>query len=196
MPITFQCTCGRKLRTADENVGRSATCPDCRNKFIVPAASVAAAAPAAPPPVLPPPLPDDEPPPASADAPDNIQSEEVKPVPRRSAPSSPYGWDSRYDPGDADDDRRRGRDRDGDYPRGRRPYYDRGDIRDRIVRRPPPPAPNFWTDGGVLKGLGLMGLGALITVGGLAVGWLVFPGPILFVYGIICLVRGIGSGKM
>jgi hypothetical protein len=195
MPITFQCTCGRKFRTPDENAGRTATCPDCRNKLIVPAASVPAAAPAAPPAVLPPPLPDEDPA-AVADGAYNVQSEEVKPVARRSAPSSPYGWDRRYDPGEADDDRRRGRDRDGDYPRGRRTYYDRDDIRDRIIRRAPSPASNPWTDGGVLKGLGLMGLGALITVGGLAVGWLVFPGPILFIYGLICLIRGIGSGKM
>ena len=191
MPITFECTCGRKFRTADENAGRSATCPDCRNKLVVPAQPAATGAPAA----LPPPLPDEEPG-APADNPYNAQSEEVVPAPRRSAPASPYGWDRRYDPGEPDDDSRRGRDRDDDYRRGRRPSYGRDDIRDRIIRRPPPPAPNFWTDGGVLKGLGLMGLGALITVGGLAVGWLVFPGPILFIYGIICLVRGIGSGKM
>jgi hypothetical protein len=37
--------------------------------------------------------------------------------------------------------------------------------------------------------------GIVITVGGLAVGWLIFPGPILFVAGIVCFIKGLANGK-
>jgi DNA-directed RNA polymerase subunit RPC12/RpoP len=178
MAILFQCQCGRKFKTGDEHAGRSATCPDCRTKLVVPAA---ATVPEAPQPILPPPIPDEDPSgPEHTDY--GVQSQEVVPVGRRSA-AAPYGRSGR-------DDRE---DRDDDYGR-RRLAYRRDDIRNRIIRRPTP-ASNGWTDGGVLKGLGLMVLGAVITVGGLAVGWLVFPGPILFIAGIICLVKGIAQGK-
>ena len=81
MPITFECACGRKFRTADGNAGRSATCPDCRNKMIVPASALVAA------PALPPPLPVEDAP-APRNAPYNIQSEEVVPVPAPRRPSA------------------------------------------------------------------------------------------------------------
>src|SRR5439155_123979 len=78
--------------TADENAGRTATCPDCRTKLIVPAGE---AVPAAPPQVLPPPVPDEEP--AAAPDPYGVQSEEVTPVPRRPA-DAPYRRPRRDDP--------------------------------------------------------------------------------------------------
>jgi hypothetical protein len=185
MAISFQCQCGRKFRTGDEHAGRSATCPDCRVQLVVPAATGPEAAPQS---ILPPPIPDENP-----SAPDQseygMQSEEVAPIRRRSSAPAPYERPGRDDRNDLDDRN----DRDDDYNR-RRPYYRRDDIRDRIIRRPQS-SQNLWTEGGVLKGLGLMALGAVITVGGLAVGWLIFPGPILFIAGVICLVKGIGQGK-
>ena len=48
----------------------------------------------------------------------------------------------------------------------------------------------------MLAGLGMMGLGVLITVLGLAVGFLVFIGPWLFIVGVVALVKGIAAGKM
>ncbi len=180
MPITFECPCGRKFRTGDENAGRTATCPDCRNKLIVPAAAVAVPSAAAP--VLPPPLPAEQPA-RPAGAPFDFQSEEVVPVPRRDD-RPPYGQPRRDDPYGRYDD---------DY---RRPYYGRDDdIRSRIVKRPPPRSNNM-TDGGVLAGLGMMLLGVVITVVGLAVGFLVYVGPWFFIVGIVALVKGIGRGKV
>jgi hypothetical protein len=50
--------------------------------------------------------------------------------------------------------------------------------------------------GPAAAGLGMMGLGVLITVLGLAVGFLVFIGPWLFIVGVVALVKGIAAGKM
>ncbi len=177
MPITFSCPCGKKLRTSDENAGRSATCPDCRNKLIVPAADFPA--PRAPAPTLPPPIPQDD----QRDIPFAGLSEEVVPVPRRPAAPPSYDRPRRDDPYRRDDGR------------GRRPYYDRDDVADRIVRRRPPPQRGGMTNAGILAGLGMMVLGVVITVAGLAVGFLVYVGPWLFIVGIVALVKGIAQGR-
>jgi hypothetical protein len=184
MPITFQCQCGRKFRTSDENAGRSATCPDCRARFVVPAASaVPAAAPAAAPPrapvkeaPAPPPLPAAYP----------AESEEVTPVARRpAAPSSPYGWSELDDPGDPEEPRRR----------RRRPERD-DDIRNRIVRRPASPSSSF-AGAGVLAGIGMMAVAVIWFFGcGLMFDvWFIYP-PFLFIAGLVCLIRGVAAAKM
>jgi hypothetical protein len=177
MPITFQCQCGRKFRTADENAGRSATCPDCRTKLVVPAAAVEAV-PSAPPAVLPPPLPEEAP-----DA-ERIQSEEVVPVPRRPADAAPYGRPRRDEPYDRRDD----------YPR-RRPDYRRDDIRDRIIRRPPPSSSSGMTGVGIFGGIAMM-IGAVVWfVGGMALGiFFIYP-PILFIIGLIAFIKGLSSRR-
>lgn len=169
MPISFQCNCGRTFRTADENAGRNAKCPSCGVQLLVPAAD-------GPRPFLDaaPPAPEEESP--SRGFGYNLQSEEVMPVsPRPSAPAAGG---------------RAGRDDDRPRPAPRR--YDDAD---RFIKRTPTPS-RGWTDGGVLAGLGMMVLGVVITVGGLAIGWIIFPGPILFVAGIVALIKGISSGKM
>jgi hypothetical protein len=170
MPISFQCGCGRTIRTAEENAGRSASCPACGVQLLVPATDgprpVRDPAPSAP----------EEEPAAPRSYGYNLQSEEVVPVSPR--PRAPV-------PGrrsDGDDDRRR-------------PAPRRYDDADRFIKRTPTPS-RGWTDGGVLVGLGMMVGGVVVTVGGLALGWIIFPGPILFVAGIICLIKGISSGKM
>ena len=168
MPITFDCPCGRKFRTSDENAGRAATCPQCRSQLIVPAASVAAPGP--------PPLP----PAAPADAPYSVQSEEVVPTPRRPAERSPYGPPRRPDPYG----------RDADY---RRPYDDRDDAIRRVVRRPQPVRRGGMTNAGVLGGIAMM-VGAVIWFFvGLALNFIFFYPPILFVIGLIAFIKGLAS---
>ena len=183
MPITFECSCGRKFRTADENAGRSATCPDCRARLVVPAAALAA--PPVRSPVLPPPVPVDELP-ARAGAAFDSQSEEVVPVPRRPADPPPYGRPRRDDPYNRDDD----------YGR-RRPTYSRDDDIDRIVKRPPPARSGGPTNAGALAGMAMMagavvwffGAGLLFDV------WFFYP-PILFVIGLITFFKGLASGRV
>jgi hypothetical protein len=51
------------------------------------------------------------------------------------------------------------------------------------------------TNAGILAGLGMMVLGVVITVAGLAVGFLVYVGPWLFIVGIVALVKGIAQGR-
>jgi hypothetical protein len=89
------------------------------------------------------------------------------------------------------------RDRRGAYDdRGARdPYDDR--IADRIRRRSPPPAAaNGWTDKGVMAGLGMIAGGVVITIVGLYVGFIVYIGPILFIAGIVAVIKGAASGKV
>ena len=180
MPITFQCQCGRKFRTGDENAGRSATCPDCRTHFVVPAASAVPAAAPGPAPILPP-VPEEQPaaPPPAYPA----ESEEVTPVPRRTTPSSPYGWSNLDDPGEPD----------APAPR-RRPPYRRDDVRDRIVRRPPPSS-NFMGGAGALAGIAMM-IGAVVWfVAGLYFDIIFFYPPFLFIAGLVCFIRGLVAGR-
>jgi hypothetical protein len=180
MAILFQCQCGRKFKTGDEHAGRSATCPDCRTKLVVPAA---ATVPAAPQPILPPPIPDEDPSaPEHADY--GVQSQEVVPARRRSA-AAPYGRSDR-------DDRE---DRDDDYNR-KRPNYRRPDDRNPFVKRPVSQA-NGWTDKGVAAGL-LMMAGALVWFFGAGLMfdlWFWYP-PFLFIAGLVCLIKGLATGKV
>lgn len=44
MPISVACSCGVRLKTKDENAGRSLKCPKCGNPIRVPAASASATA--------------------------------------------------------------------------------------------------------------------------------------------------------
>ncbi len=165
MPITFECSCGRKFRTSDENAGRSATCPECRTRLVIPATAVAA-----PPAPTPPPLPVDEP----ADA-YPVPSEEVASVRRRPADAPPYG-----------------RPRD-DAPGRRRPYYGRDDITDRIVKRPPI-RQGGPTNAGALAGLAMM-VGAVVWfVVGLFLNIIFFYPPFLFIIGMIAFIKGLASG--
>lgn len=170
MPISFQCGCGRTIRTADENAGRNASCPACGVQLMVPAADGILPARGASPPAP------EEAPAAPRGFGYNLQSEEVVPVSPRPTAPVPGGRSGR------DDDRRR-------------PAPGRFDDADRFIKRTPTPS-RGWTDGGVLVGLGMMVGGVVVTVGGLALGWIIFPGPILFVAGIVCLIKGISSGKM
>jgi hypothetical protein len=82
------------------------------------------------------------------------------------------------------------------YYGGRRdPYDDR--IVDRIRRRsPPPPTAGGWTDKGVLAGLGMIAGGVVITIVGLYVGFIVYIGPILFIAGIISVIKGAANGRV
>ncbi|HVS35844.1 MAG TPA: hypothetical protein VMS17_09700 [Gemmataceae bacterium] len=173
MPITFECTCGRKFRTADENAGRNAVCPDCRNKLIVPASAVTTA------PLAPPPIPVNDPPPLPS-APYNHLPDAIPVGHRTDAP--PYGrpYRSPYD-------------RDGDYRR--RPPYGRDDITDRIVRRPPPVQRGGMTNAGIAGGI-LMMIGAVVWfVVGLQFDYVFFYPPILFVIGLIALIKALVSRR-
>jgi len=182
MPIAFDCTCGRKFQTAEENAGRSTQCPDCGANVVVPATANGA---------TPPPLPAEYV--AATSTPGAIQASQSRPVDRSYDRGGSPGQDQYarpYDRADAPYDNRY--DRSFDRP-GYDPYNDR--IADRIRRRPPPPAPSGWTDKGVLAGVGMMAGGVLITVVGLYLGWLVYLGPILFIAGIVSIVKGVANGR-
>ncbi len=166
MPITFDCSCGRKFRTSDENAGRSATCPDCRARLVIPAAALAE-------PTILPEIVEDE-----SAAPRNaypMQSEEAAPSPRRGRPL-------RDDPYDRDD-----------APSRRRPYYGRDDVIDRIVKRPPIRRGGM-TNAGALAGVAMM-VGAVIWfVVGLYLDIIFFYPPVLFIIGLIAFIKGLVSG--
>lgn len=182
MAISFQCQCGRKFRTGDEHAGRSATCPDCRVKLVVPAGAAAEAAPQQ---ILPPPIPDEDLP-ASDRSDYGVQSEEVAPIRRRSTAPAPYersGRDDRDDRNDQDDDYNR-----------KRPSYRRPD-RNPFVKRAKPQS-NGWTDKGVVAGLLMMG-GAVVWFFGAGLlfdFWFFYP-VFLFIAGMVCFIKGLATGR-
>ena len=162
MPISFDCACGRKIRTADENAGRSASCPACGVTVLVPGSDAGRPwrdAPAK-----------EEGAPAGNGFGYNLQSEEVVPTARPSAPPAPYD-----------------RPRSDDPRRSARPPLD-----DRFVKRTPTRS-GGRTDKGAVAGV-LMMVGAVVWfVVGMAVGIIFFYPPILFIIGLICFIKGLAN---
>lgn len=160
MPISFDCACGRKIRTADENAGRSASCPACGVTVLVPGSDAGRPWRDAP---------TDQNAAAGNGFGYNLQSEEVVPTARPSAPPVPYDRPGSDDP--------------------RRPA--RPPLDDRFVKRPP--TRSGRTDRGALAGV-LMMVGAVVWfVVGQAVGITFFYPPILFIIGLICFIKGLAN---
>lgn len=161
MPITIACGCGRSLKVRDELAGRKVRCPGCSDVLTVPAADSAAEAESAPLAVGPPPLP----------------------------PSRSATWD---EPRPSARSRRR---RDEDDDDEDEDDEDRERSRRRARMRAREQSSGGALSGGSVNGsiaIGLlMMLGAVIWFfGGLAAGYIFFYPPILFVLGIIAVVKG------
>ncbi len=163
MPISFECQCGRKIRTAEENAGRSASCPACGVTVLVPRSDAGQPLRNAP---------------AQEDAPAgngfgyNLQSEEVVPTARR--PDAPASYD---------------RPRSDDNPPNRpaRPRYDA----DRFAKRPP--IRTGRTDKGAIAGVLMMVGAVVWFVVGWALGIIFFYPPILFIIGLVCFIKGLAN---
>jgi hypothetical protein len=168
MPITFSCACGQTLEMADEYAGKQARCPSCQAVVTVPSA------------VPPPPLPPAAPPKArlaEADPTDDDHAAgaaSLNPLDRQNPPSRR---------------RRRGEDEDAldeDYrPRRRRMYDD---------DEPRQPAHKLWNSrvtGGIVSAvIGLVWGGIVVAMGRIPI-----VAPILFVLGVVNIIRGLVSGR-
>ena len=197
MPITFSCECGKTLRVKDDLAGRRVRCPDCQEILTVPdeasggiqSPSAARERAAAPPP----------PPPRRRAEPDD--DELPLPGSRARLQADDGDMRRRYDPEEDDDRprRRRRAEEDDDPPE------DRPRSRRRLAEEdedPPEDRPRkrrrSSSSGGGGPNWGAVGIGALMMIG--AVVWFVlgrmagftflYP-PILFILGIIALVRGL-----
>ena len=167
MPIRFSCECGRTLQVADNLGGALVRCPECSRTLTAPDAALAVRVGVKPPPLPPQPVEDDP-----------VDLEE---------------WDEK-----AERKRRLNPFKDNAPPR--RSYYDRRrdddsaapEVDERDLRLPPPPPKELGgASGSVIAGIFMM-LGAIVwfVLGLFADRIFIYP-VILFVSGLIALVRGL-----
>ncbi|MFO0864731.1 MAG: hypothetical protein U0744_08785 [Gemmataceae bacterium] len=168
MPIRFTCQCGRVLQVADHFGGALVRCPECKRTLTAPDAVVAIQSGAKPPPLPPQPVDDDEP----------VELEEYDPAAERKRRLNPFKDDTPP----------------------RRSYYDRRrdddsrvpEVDERDLRLPPPkPKELGGSSGSVIGGI-LMMVGALVwfVLGLFADRIFIYP-VILFIAGIVALVKGL-----
>ncbi len=174
MPIELSCDCGRALRLKDNLAGKKIRCPDCQSVLSVPAQS------------------DDSHDPGFEVLPDNEGHEDSSP--RRSRRSAirtepPEVLPARRRDEEDEPPPPRRRDDDDEPPRPRRPKRSR-----EIKRRSP--AVSFeqgWfgsVNAGVIGGILMMVIAVVWFIAGLMGGYIFFYPPILFVVGIIAIVKG------
>ncbi len=168
MPIIVTCDCGAKLRAQDEHAGKKTRCPRCGALLVIPADGGDR-----PPDVEPV---EEEPPrrgvvaPPPAPRPSRASygvSQEDEPAPRRRPARDPLNFD------DEDDDK----------PRRPRPRP-----------RPRPTGGDGWgINAGVGGGILMMVIAIIWFVVGLMFDWVFFYPPILFIIGLIALIKGLAS---
>lgn len=168
MPITFACSCGKTLRVKDDLAGRWVRCPACKETAIVPETAMA------PKPAFE--VVEDEPAPpprkrVTAEAAAIRLDDEEPPRRPRSRP------DQEYDGPRKAKKRKRSRSKD-EQPRGGHFAMERGVV-----------------NGGVLGGLAAM-IGAVVWfVVGLMNDILFYYPPILFILGMVAVVKGMVGGN-
>ncbi|MDB5313094.1 MAG: hypothetical protein JWO38_7296 [Gemmataceae bacterium] len=195
MPISFECSCGKTLQVKDEFAGRRVRCPACSGVAAVPAADPGFEVVDEPSPVPAP----SKPAPVRAKPVERPDDEEDKPRSRK--------------PRDEDDDRPRTRRRDedddeddDDRPRTRRRNEDDDEDdapRKKKSRRKPKPEekPSHFglekrvLNGGVAGGLLAMVIAVVWFVVGLMADRIFFYPPILFVVGLIAMIKGAVGGN-
>jgi hypothetical protein len=170
MSIPETCACGKQLQAPDEYAGKRVKCPACGSAFAVP-------------------LPEPEPAGEEPEAPPDDEHFAEQPRSRDREESNPFAFD------DDERDRERGRDRDRDRDRGRDRDWDRGRDLDVRRERPKPVAQGGITNAGVGGGLLAMGGAALwFCVGLFAFDRFFFYPPILFILGLIAVIKGLAGG--
>lgn len=179
MPITFSCACGQQLEMADEYAGKQARCPSCQAVVTVPSAAPA-----------PPPLPTAAPPKArlaDSDVTDVTDDDHgagaasLNPLDRRNTPSSRR----RRDEDDEDDE---------DRPRRFRRRYEDDEDDDYEPRRRREPQRKFWNNrvtGGITSIVIAVIWGGIL----LALDRIPIVAPILFILGVISIIRGLATGR-
>lgn len=177
MPITFSCACGQQLEMADEYAGRQARCPACRAVVTVPSATAP----------VPPPLPTAAPPKARLADPDVTDDDHgagaasLNPLDRRNTPSGRR----RRDEDDEDTD---------DRPRRFRRRYEDDEDDDYEPRRRREPPKKLWNNrvtGGITSIVIAVIWGGIL----LALGRTPIVAPILFIIGVISIIRGLATGR-
>lgn len=198
MPIQLTCECNRLLVVKDEFAGKKVRCPDCKQVITVPRAAPLVAElietrPAPPRRAVPPPLPPMPPPEdAFAERPHKAPPGAIAKRPTRDL----YDEDDDYD--------RRDEDYDDDYDDDRAP-------RKKKKKKPKPagkrkssyqsphsgsrPGEFGTINAGVIGGLFMIGIAVIWFIVGLMAGWLFYYPPILFVMGIVAIVKGMINGS-
>src|SRR5689334_22960436 len=87
MPISFACSCGKRLKVADNLVGKKVKCPGCQKITLVPAEDAAVGAPTSPPKASKPAAPAAKPGPAAKPA--AGAGKDKTGMPAKSKPSAP-----------------------------------------------------------------------------------------------------------
>jgi hypothetical protein len=201
MPITFNCACGTTLRVGDGLAGKQARCPKCQSAVTIPAADVDPGFEVV----------DDPPPPRQATPALAKAASKTSPPADDRDDDRPSRRRTRDD--EEDDDRpsrRRPRDEEDDEDEGvvrrrrRRAQDDDDDDDDRSRRRrrgkKREEHSGFWgtekgiINGGVGVGLLTMLIAVIWLVVGLMAGWLFYYPPVLFVVGLIALIKGLVNG--
>ena len=177
MPAILNCACGKSMEVPDMYAGKRVHCPGCNEAVLVPAAE---------------------------------QSEESAPTPQRQRRDED-GYSDRLRDVNAQPERSRRDQSDSDANgygdrRSRHDQEDRRDIR-RLIRkendRPNRRLGALSTGGGgfggvnagVGGGLAMMGIAVVWFFVALAAGWIFFYPPILFVIGVIAVVKGLANGE-
>jgi hypothetical protein len=168
MPITLDCDCGRTLKLRDELAGRRIKCPHCGTIHVVP-----------------------NPPAESAeDAAFKVLDEAPEPdhriQPRTRQLSSPPPRDSRLPvrpprPDSVDDDE--------PPPRPRPQPISKSLYRD--LEEPRRRKSTFVVSSGVVTGALMMIVAVIWFFGALALNWVFFYPPIMFVLGLVAFTRGL-----
>lgn len=216
MPITVNCACGQSMRVKEEWAGRRARCPMCKQPLTVPDPSkrpdeevidaVAAEEPADPPATRRKARPEGDPDDKGTrrrirDEEDIYEADPVEDE-RPSRVSTKPKARPRLERDDDEDDRprrRRDDDQEDDGRDSRRSVSaSRRAEEARPHQRRKTRASGGWghhTSAGVLGGLAMMVLAAVWFVVGLYAGWIYFYPPILFVAGLVALVKGLMGVK-
>ncbi|VTR92275.1 Membrane protein OS=Rhodopirellula maiorica SM1 GN=RMSM_00424 PE=4 SV=1 [Gemmata massiliana] len=166
MPITFDCTCGKKLRVADEHAGRRVKCPACATVGTVPELEPQFEIVEAPEPV---PVPKARP---AAARIDDDEDEDAR-----------RGYSVAQRGRDEDDDEKEERPRKKKkFKRGssnRPPQHDHFGFERRVI------------SGGVVGGLLAMLIATVWFVVGLMNDLLFYYPPILFIVGLVAFIKGL-----
>jgi hypothetical protein len=191
MPIQIKCECGKSLRVKDEAAGKKVRCPGCKAiltapepEFVEPDEDTAVSLTQLPP---------------KPAAKRDVAEDETFGVTAGAPKAAP--WSKSDDDEDEEVDRPRSRrrrrdqddDEDEDRPRRKRKRRrDDEDEDDRPRRRRPPRNPNAVNTqfGAIAAGI-LMMVGATVwCIAGLAFDWFFYYPPILFIVGIVTVIRG------
>jgi hypothetical protein len=170
MPITFSCECGKQLKVGDQFAGKRAKRPACNAVVQVPAVEPVEEL-----------MPDPEPPPPP------VMKPPAPPPPRHRVREDDNAPTFRVQGDDDEDDRPRKRkysaDDEEDRPRKRKKR-----IRD--DDEPPARGGGISISGGMIGGLVMMGLAVVWFVLGWQAGRIFFYPPILFIFGLIAVIKG------